>query len=71
MLLVFDHFDDELVGEDKIIESQSGGPFEYMKRSYAPDNASPGSLIPCVAALILVKIKITGKLGLGNPKFIM
>jgi hypothetical protein len=48
-----------------------GRPFEDMKSSYAPDNVSPGSLIPCVAALILVKIKITAKLGLGNPKFIM
>ena len=67
-----DHFDDELGGEDKRIESQSwGGTFKDMKRSYAPDNVSPGSLIPCVAAIILVKIKITAKLGLGNPKFIM
>jgi hypothetical protein len=67
-----DHFDDELGGEGKRIESQScGGPFEDMKRSYAPDKISPGSLIPCVAAVILVKIKITAKLGLGNPKFIM
>ncbi len=67
-----DHFDDELGGEDKRIESQSWGrPFEDIKRSYAPDNVSPGSLIPCVliAALILVKIKITAKLCLGNPKF--
>ena len=67
-----DHFDDELGGEDKRIESQSwGGPFNDMKRSYAPDNVSPGSLIPFVAAVILVKIKITAKLGLGKPKFIM
>ncbi len=67
-----DHFDDELGGEDKRIESQSwGGPFKNMKMSYAPDNVSPRSLIPCVAALILVKIKITAKLGLGNLKFIM
>ena len=51
-----DHFDDELGGEDKRNESQSwGGPFEDMKRSYAPDNVSPGSLIPCVAAPILEK----------------
>ncbi len=65
-----DHFDDELGGEDKRIYSQSwGGPFQDMKRSYAPDNISPGSLIPFVAAVILVKIKITAKLGLGNPKF--
>ena len=67
-----DHFDDEVGGEDKRIYSQSwGGPFEDMKRSYAPDNISPGSLIPFVAAVIMVKIKITAKLGLGNPKFIM
>jgi hypothetical protein len=67
-----DHFDDELGGEDKKIESQSWrGPFEDMKRSYAPDNLSPGSLIPCVAAPILEKIKITAKLGLGNRIFIM
>ena len=47
----FDHFDDELGGDDKIIEAQSwGGPFKDMKRSYAPENLSPGSLIPCVAA---------------------
>jgi hypothetical protein len=51
--------------------SHGGGPFEDMKRSYAPDNVSPGSLIACVAAVILVKIKITAKLGLGYPKFIM
>ncbi len=52
-----DHFDDELGGEGKRIEPQSwGGPFEDMKKSYAPDNVSPGSFIPCVAALILVKI---------------
>jgi hypothetical protein len=66
-----DHFDDELGDEDNKIESQlPGGPFKDMKRSYAPapDNISPGSLIPCVAPLILVKIKITAKLGLGNPK---
>ncbi len=67
-----DHFDDELGGGDKRIYSQSwGGLFEDMKRSYAPDNISPGSLIPFVAAVILVKIKITAKLGLGDPKFIM
>jgi hypothetical protein len=30
-----------------------------MKRSYAPENVSPGSLIPCVAATKVVKIKIT------------
>jgi hypothetical protein len=42
-----------------------------MKRSYAPDNVSPGSFIPCVAAAILENIKITAKLGLGKPKFIM
>jgi hypothetical protein len=67
-----DHFDDELGGEDKRIYSQSWGePLEDMKRSYAPDNISPGSLIPFVAAVILVKIKITAKLGLGDPKFIM
>jgi hypothetical protein len=72
ILSVLDHFDDELGGEDNKIESHSrGGPFEDMKRSYAPENISPGSLIPCVAPLILVKIKITAKLGLGNPKFIM
>ena len=71
-LPVLDHFDDELGGEDERIYSQSwGGPFEHMRRSYAPDNISPGSLIPFVAAVILVKIKITAKLGLGNPKFIM
>ena len=35
-LPVLDHFDDELGGEDKRIESQSwGGLFEDMKRSYA------------------------------------
>jgi hypothetical protein len=67
-----DHFDDELGGEDKKIESQSwGGPFKDMKRSYAPDNFSAGSLIPCVAARKLENIKITAKLGLGNRKFIM
>ena len=72
ILPVFDHFDDKFGAEDKTIESHSsGGPFKDMKRSYAPDNVSPGSLIPCVAALIPVKIKITAKLGLGNPKFIM
>ncbi len=68
----FDHFDDELGGDDKIIEAQSwGGPFKDMKRSYAPENLSPGSLIPCVAAPKLEKIKITAKLGLGNRKNIM
>ncbi len=67
-----DHFDDELGGGDKRIYSQSWGEsFEDMKRSYAPDNISPGSLIPFVAAVILVKIKITAKLGLGDPQFIM
>ena len=69
---VFDHFDAKFGAEDKTIESQSwGGPFKDMNRSYAPDNVSPGSLIPFVAAVILVKIKITAKLGLGNRKFIM
>jgi hypothetical protein len=66
-----DHFDDELGGEDYIIESQSwGGPFEDMKRSYAPDNVSPGSLIPCEAAPKLGKNNLTAKLGLRNRKFI-
>ncbi len=70
ILPVLDHFDDELGGEDKRIESQSwGGPFEDMNRRYAPDNVSPGNLIPCVAAPILEKIKITAKLDLGNRKF--
>jgi hypothetical protein len=41
-----------------------------MKRGYAPDNVSPGSLIACEAAPKLGKIKITAKLGLGNRKFI-
>jgi hypothetical protein len=72
ILPVLDHFDDELGGEDKTIESQSwGGISKDMKRSYAPDNVSPGSLIPCVAAPKLEKIKITAKLDLGNRKFIM
>jgi hypothetical protein len=67
-----DHFDDELGDEDNKTESQSwGGPFEDMQRSYAPDNVSPGSLIPCLAGPKLEKIKITAKLGLGNRKFIM
>ena len=67
-----DHFDDELGGEDLNIESQSwGGPFEDMKRRYAPENVPPGSLIPCVAAPKLEKIKITAKLGLGNRNFII
>jgi hypothetical protein len=67
-----DHFDDELGGEDKSNESQSwGGPFEDMNRRYAPDNVSPGSLVPCVAAPILEKIKIAAKLVLGNRNFIM
>jgi hypothetical protein len=65
-----DHFDDELGGEDNKIESQSWGrPFKDRKRSYAPDNVTPGNLIPCVAAPKMEKIKITAKLGLGNPKF--
>jgi hypothetical protein len=72
LLLVFDHFDDKFGGEDNTIESQSsGGPFKDMKRSYAPDNVSPGSLIPCVAAPQLYKIKISAKLDLGNLKIIM
>ncbi len=67
-----DHFNDELGGEDKLIEAQScGRPFKDLKRSYAPDNVSPGSLIPCVAAPKLEKIKITAKLDLGNRKNIM
>jgi hypothetical protein len=67
-----DHFDDELGGEKKKIESQEGGgPFKDMKRSYAPDNISPGSLIPCVAAPQLEIIKITAKLDLGDRKCIM
>jgi hypothetical protein len=37
-----------------------------MKRNYAPDNFSPGSLIPCVAGPKLGKIKITAKLDLWN-----
>jgi hypothetical protein len=37
--------------------------------SYAPDNISPGSLIACVAAPKLEKLKITAKLGLGNRNF--
>jgi hypothetical protein len=41
-----------------------------MKRSYAPDNVSPGSLITCEAAPKLKKIKITAKLDLGNRKII-
>ncbi len=58
----------------KKIESQSwgwGGPFKDTERSYAPDNVSPGSLIPCVAAPKLGKIKITAKLDLGGRKFIV
>ncbi len=72
ILPVFDHLDDKFGGEDKTIESQSSGrPFKDMKRSYAPDNVSPGSLIPCVAAPKLDKIKITAKLDLGNRKIII
>jgi hypothetical protein len=69
ILPVLDHFDDKLGGEDKTIESQSWwGPFKGMKRSYAPDNVSPGSLIPCVAAPKLEKINFTAKLDLaGEP----
>jgi hypothetical protein len=38
-------------GDDFKIESQAcGGPLEDMKRSYAPEKVSPGSLIPCVGA---------------------
>jgi hypothetical protein len=48
--------------------SHGGGPFEDMKRSYAPENVSPGSLIPCVAGTKLEKIIFTAKLGLGNIK---
>jgi hypothetical protein len=41
-----------------------------MKRSYAPENVSPGSLIPCVAATKLGKKKITAKRTWpGEPKF--
>jgi hypothetical protein len=63
-----DHFNDKLGGEDKTIESQSlRVTFKDMKRSNAPDNFSPGSLIPCVAASKLGKIKkITAKLDLGR-----
>jgi hypothetical protein len=72
ILPVFDNFDDKFGGEDITIESQSSGdPFKDTKRSYAPDNVSPGSLIPCVAAPKLEKIKITAKLDLGNRKIIM
>jgi hypothetical protein len=42
-----------------------------MKRSYAPENVSPGSLIPCVAGPKLEKIKFTAKLDLENRKLIM
>jgi hypothetical protein len=51
--------------------SNGGRSFKDVKRSYAPENVSPGSLIPCVVAPKLDKIiKITAKLGLRNRKFI-
>jgi hypothetical protein len=46
--------------------SHGGGPFEVMKRSYEPDNVSPGSLIPCVAAPILEKEKSQLNLAWGT-----
>jgi hypothetical protein len=48
-----------------------GRPSKDMKRSHAPGNVSPGSLIPCVAATKLEKIKITAKLDLGHRNCIM
>jgi hypothetical protein len=67
-----DHFHDELGGEDVIVESQSwGGPFQDMKRSFAPDYMSPGSLIPRAVAPRLGKNKITAKLGLAYRKYNM
>jgi hypothetical protein len=45
------------------------GTFEDMKRSYAPEKFSSGSLIPCVAAPKLEQIKIIAKATWpGEPK---
>jgi hypothetical protein len=43
-----------------------GGPIDDMKKSYAPDNVSPGSIIPCVAAPKLETIKSQLNLTLGT-----
>jgi hypothetical protein len=59
-----DIFDDELGGENKTIESQSwGGPIQDIKRSYAPDNVSPGSITGFVVATKVQKYGYTAKLG--------